>query len=33
MQRGDIYFVSLDPTSGHEQQGQRPVVVLTTGEF
>jgi mRNA interferase ChpB len=33
MERGDIYFVSLDPTSGHEQQGQRPVVVLTTGAF
>ena len=33
MERGDIYFVSLDPTAGHEQQGQRPVVVLTTGEF
>ncbi len=33
MERGDIYFVSLDPTAGHEQQGQRPVVVLTTNEF
>ena len=33
MERGDIYFVLLDPTAGHEQQGQRPVVVLTTGEF
>jgi mRNA interferase ChpB len=33
MERGDIYFVSLDPTTGHEQQGQRPVVVLTTREF
>ena len=33
MERGDIYFVSLDPTAGHEPQGQRPVVVLTTGEF
>ena len=33
MQRGDIYFVSLDPTVGHEQQGQRPVVVLTTAAF
>jgi len=33
MERGDIYFVSLDPTAGHEQQGQRPVVVLTTAEF
>jgi mRNA interferase ChpB len=33
MQRSDIYFVSLDPTSGHEQQGQRPVEVITPGEF
>jgi mRNA interferase ChpB len=31
MERGDIYFVSLDPTTGHEQQGRRPVVVVTTG--
>jgi mRNA-degrading endonuclease toxin of MazEF toxin-antitoxin module len=33
MQRGDIYFVSLDPTAGNEQRGQRPVVVITAGEF
>jgi mRNA-degrading endonuclease toxin of MazEF toxin-antitoxin module len=33
MERGDIYFVSLDPTAGHEQQGQRPVVVITPGDF
>jgi mRNA interferase ChpB len=33
MDRGDIYFVSLEPTVDHEQQGQRPVVVLTTAVF
>jgi mRNA-degrading endonuclease toxin of MazEF toxin-antitoxin module len=33
MDRGDIYYVSLEPTVGHEQQGQRPVVVLTTAAF
>ena len=33
MERGDIYLVSLDPTSGHEQQGKRPVLVVTLGKF
>ena len=33
MERGDIYFVGLDPTSGHEQRGHRPVLVLTTWQF
>ena len=33
MERGDIYLVSLDPTSGREQQGRRPVLVLTRGAF
>ncbi len=28
-QRGDIYFVDLDPTAGREQSGVRPVVVLS----
>ena len=31
MERGDIYLVSLDPTSGHEQQGRRPVLIVFTG--
>jgi mRNA-degrading endonuclease toxin of MazEF toxin-antitoxin module len=30
---GDIYFVSLDPTFGREQQGYRPVFVITTEAF
>ena len=33
MERGDIYMVSLDPTAGHEQQGQRPVLVVSPGAF
>ncbi len=33
MERGDIYLVSLDPTSGHEQQGTRPVLVVSATAF
>ncbi len=33
MNRGDIYLVALDPTFGHEQQGQRPVLVISPTEF
>ncbi len=33
MQRGDIYFVSLDPTTGHEQRGTRPVLVVSPTPF
>lgn len=33
MDRGDIYTVSLDPTAGGEQQGQRPVLVISKAEF
>ncbi len=33
MDRGDIYLVSLDPTSGHEQQGLRPVLVVSPLAF
>jgi mRNA interferase ChpB len=33
MERGDIYLVSLDPTSGHEQRGRRPVLVVSPGAF
>lgn len=33
MNRGDIYLVSLDPTLGHEQQGQRPVLVVSPTNF
>ena len=33
MERVDIYLVSLEPTAGHEQQGKRPVLVITPGKF
>ncbi|MBS1813397.1 MAG: type II toxin-antitoxin system PemK/MazF family toxin [Acidobacteria bacterium] len=33
MKKGDIYFVSLDPTAGHEQFGTRPVVVVSPTRF
>jgi mRNA interferase ChpB len=33
MNRGDIYMVSLDPTLGHEQSGQRPVLVVSPTKF
>jgi mRNA interferase MazF len=29
IQRGNIYFVNLNPVEGREQAGQRPVVVLS----
>ena len=31
--RGDVISVPLDPAIGHEQQGTRPALVLTTKEF
>ena len=33
MKRGDIYAVTLDPTAGREQQGHRPVVVISPDAF
>jgi len=33
MNRGDIYLVSLDPTSEREQQGTRPILVASPTEF
>ena len=33
MNRGDIYLVSLEPTSGHEQQGSRPVLIVSPTPF
>ena len=33
MKRGEIYMVSLDPTQGHEQQGQRPVLIVSPTAF
>ncbi|WP_284944043.1 type II toxin-antitoxin system PemK/MazF family toxin [Acidisoma cladoniae] len=33
MERGDVYLAALDPTIGHEQQGYRPVVIVSPGAF
>jgi mRNA-degrading endonuclease toxin of MazEF toxin-antitoxin module len=33
MERGDVYLVSLDPAAGHEQQGKRPVLIVSPGKF
>lgn len=33
MERGDIYLVSLDPALGHEQQGTRPVLIVSPLAF
>src|ERR1700691_1689134 len=33
MKRGEIWLVSLDPTSGHEQRGRRPVLILSPEAF
>jgi mRNA interferase ChpB len=33
IERGDIYLVSLDPKQGHEQQGSRPVIVISPEPF
>jgi mRNA-degrading endonuclease toxin of MazEF toxin-antitoxin module len=29
MERGEIWLVSLDPAAGHEQQGKRPVIIVS----
>src|ERR1700691_5942016 len=33
MKRGEIWLVSLDPTSGHEQRGRRPVLIVSPDPF
>ena len=33
MERGDIYLVGLDPTAGREQQGRRPVLIVSPAAF
>jgi mRNA-degrading endonuclease toxin of MazEF toxin-antitoxin module len=33
MKRGEIWFVSLDPASGHEQRGRRPVLIVSPEAF
>ena len=31
--KGDICWASLDPTLGHEQQGRRPVLILSPKNY
>ncbi len=33
MERGAIWLVSLDPAVGHEQQGTRPVLIVSPAAF
>jgi len=33
IKRGGIYFCDLEPTKGNEQQGHRPVVILSSKHF
>ncbi|MGB9032409.1 MAG: type II toxin-antitoxin system PemK/MazF family toxin [Acidobacteriaceae bacterium] len=33
MKRGEIWLVSLDPSQGHEQQGTRPVLIVSPDRF
>ncbi len=33
MERGDVYFVDLEPTVGREQRGHRPVFILSPEPF
>jgi mRNA-degrading endonuclease toxin of MazEF toxin-antitoxin module len=33
MKRGEVWLVSLDPTSRHEQKGRRPVLIVSPDAF
>lgn len=33
MKRGEIWLASLDPASGHEQKGRRPVLIVSPEAF
>ncbi len=33
MKRGDLYWAELKPRSGSEQQGRRPVVIVSSDGF
>jgi mRNA interferase ChpB len=33
VKRGDIYMVSLNPVAGREQQGHRPVLIISPTAF
>lgn len=31
--RGEVWFVNLSPTRGHEQAGGRPALIMSTDQF
>ena len=33
MRRGEIWLVSLDPATGHEQRGTRPILIASPARF
>lgn len=33
MERGDVYWAELRPRSGSEQQGHRPVIIVSHNAF
>ena len=33
IKQGDIAWLDLDPQSGHEQKGRRPVVIISNNDF
>lgn len=33
MERGDIYFITMDPALGREQNGTRPVLIISPLKF
>jgi mRNA-degrading endonuclease toxin of MazEF toxin-antitoxin module len=33
MKRGEVWLVRLDPASGHEQKGHRPVLIVSPEAF
>ena len=33
MKRGEIWLVGLDPAAGHEQKGNRPVLIVSPDAF
>ena len=32
-ERGDIVWITMNPTAGHEQSGRRPALVLSPGSY
>ena len=31
--QGDIVYIDLDPTKGHEQAGKRPCLVISNNDY